>query len=78
MADIPGLPARRGALQLLDAVMRRGETLDQAERAALRRVRSFADRARGLVASSDLDGFTTDRRSNAKLAFGPERSTTGA
>jgi len=28
--DIPGLPARRAALNLIDAVLRRGETLDQA------------------------------------------------
>ena len=41
--DIPGLPARRGALKLLDAVLRRGETLDQAAGAA----------TRGLLTSSD-------------------------
>ncbi len=43
--DIPGLPARRAALAMLDAVLRRGETLDQAEGAALRRVCGEADRA---------------------------------
>lgn len=43
--DIPGLPARRAALNLLDAVLRRGETLDQAAGAALARVRGDADRA---------------------------------
>lgn len=43
--DIPGLPARRAALNLLDAVLRRGETLDQAGAAALARVRGDADRA---------------------------------
>ena len=31
MPQPPGLPARRGALKLLDAVLRRGETLDIAE-----------------------------------------------
>jgi 16S rRNA (cytosine967-C5)-methyltransferase len=40
-----GLPARRAALKLLDAVLRRGETLDQAEAGALRGVQAPADRA---------------------------------
>jgi len=40
-----GLPARRGALKLLDAVLRRGETLEAAESAALRGVAAPADRA---------------------------------
>lgn len=43
--DIPGLPARRAALSMLDAVLRRGETLDQAAHGALRRVRGEADKA---------------------------------
>ena len=43
MADIPGLPARRAALQMLDAVLRRGETLEQAGPGALRRVISGAN-----------------------------------
>jgi 16S rRNA (cytosine967-C5)-methyltransferase len=34
MDDVPGLPARRAALRMLDAVLRRGETLDQAGGAA--------------------------------------------
>ncbi|RJY09800.1 RsmB/NOP family class I SAM-dependent RNA methyltransferase [Aurantiacibacter aquimixticola] len=34
MADIPGMPARRAALKMLDAVLRRGETLEQAGGAA--------------------------------------------
>src|SRR5690606_38751988 len=41
--DIHGLGARRAALKLLDAVLRRGETLDQAMRAA----------TAGLLTSSD-------------------------
>ena len=41
----PGVPARRAALKLLDAVLRRGETLDAAESAAMRGVSGFADRA---------------------------------
>lgn len=43
--DIPGLPARRAALHLIDAVLRRGETLDQAGGAALAKIRGDADRA---------------------------------
>lgn len=45
MADIPGLPARRAALKTIDAVLHRGETMEQAERNALRQIRSPADRA---------------------------------
>jgi 16S rRNA (cytosine967-C5)-methyltransferase len=43
--DVPGLPARRAALKMLDAVLRRGETLDQAAGAALLGIRDDADRA---------------------------------
>ncbi|EJU09963.1 tRNA and rRNA cytosine-C5-methylase [Sphingomonas sp. LH128] len=43
--DIPGLPARRAALNLIDAVLRRGETLDQAGGSALARIKGDADRA---------------------------------
>lgn len=43
--DIPGLPARKAALRLLDAVLRRGETLDQAAHGALQGVRGPADKA---------------------------------
>jgi 16S rRNA (cytosine967-C5)-methyltransferase len=43
--DIPGLPARKAALRLLDAVLRRGETLDQAGSAALSALRSAPDKA---------------------------------
>ena len=45
MNDIPGLPARRAALRMCDAVLRRGETLDQASGAARQAVRDPADRA---------------------------------
>ncbi len=41
----PGLPARRAALRLLDAVLRRGETLDQADSAAMGGIPGLADRA---------------------------------
>jgi 16S rRNA (cytosine967-C5)-methyltransferase len=43
--DIPGLPARKAALRLHDAVLRRGETLDQAAGGALLGIRGDADRA---------------------------------
>ena len=43
--DIPGLPARKAALKLTDAVLRRGETLDQAAHGALQGVRGQADKA---------------------------------
>jgi 16S rRNA (cytosine967-C5)-methyltransferase len=45
MPDTSGLPARRAALKLLDAVLRRGETLENAEGAAMRGVTTPADRA---------------------------------
>ena len=45
MVDIPGLPARAAALRLIDAVLHRGETLDQAAHNALQKVTGFADRA---------------------------------
>src|SRR4051812_20321553 len=45
MPDTSGLPARRAALKLLDAVLRRGETLDNAEGAAMGGVSAPADRA---------------------------------
>lgn len=43
--DPTGLPARRAALRLMDAVLRRGETLDLAEHAALQGIRNPADKA---------------------------------
>lgn len=45
MSDIPGLPARRAALQMIDAVLHRGETLETVERNALRNIRGPADQA---------------------------------
>ncbi len=62
--DIPGLPARRAALRLLDAVLRRGETLDVALHAATQGMGGSSDRAlaRALAAEAlrwlvDLDGL---------------------
>ena len=43
--DPPGLPARRAALRRLDAVLRRGEPLDQAAPNVLRALSSHEDRA---------------------------------
>ena len=51
--DIPGLPARRAALRLLDGVLRRGETLEQNETAALRGLpASDAGLARAIAAET--------------------------
>ncbi len=62
--DIPGLPARKAALRLLDAVLRRGETLEQAGSAALSGLRDGADKnlARALAGEAlrwltDLDAL---------------------
>jgi len=62
--DIPGLAARRAALKMCDAVLRRGETLDQAAGGAMQHLRAPADRAlaRALAAEvlrwlADLDAM---------------------
>lgn len=64
MSDVPGLPARRAALRLLDAVLRRGETIDQAAGPACQGVAKHEDRAlaRALASEAlrwlvDLDGL---------------------
>lgn len=64
MTDIPGLFARRAALTMLDAVLRRGDTLDQAASAATKNLREPPDRAlaRAIAAEvlrwlADLDGL---------------------
>jgi 16S rRNA (cytosine967-C5)-methyltransferase len=58
--DIPGLPARRAALNLIDAVLRRGETMDQAASGALARVRGDADRALARAIASEALRWRTD------------------
>jgi 16S rRNA (cytosine967-C5)-methyltransferase len=58
--DIPGLPARRAALNLIDAVLRRGETLDQAAGAALARVRGEPDRALARAIASEALRWRVD------------------
>ncbi len=58
--DIPGLPARRAALRMLDAVLRRGETLDQAAPGALQGIRGDADRALARAIVSEALRWLTD------------------
>jgi len=58
--DIPGLPARRAALHLIDAVLRRGETIDQAASGALARVRGDADRALARAIASEVLRWRVD------------------
>ncbi len=60
MSDISGLPARRAALQMLDAVLNRGQTLEQAERDALRRVNGPADRALARAIANEALRWLTD------------------
>ena len=51
--EIPGLPARRAALRMLDGVLRRGETLEQNEAAALRGLKAAdAGLARAIAAET--------------------------
>lgn len=58
--DIPGLPARRAALRLLDAVLRRGETLDQAAHNAVQAVRGEADKALARAIAAETLRWLTD------------------
>ncbi|WP_394730027.1 RsmB/NOP family class I SAM-dependent RNA methyltransferase [Altererythrobacter sp. GH1-8] len=53
MAQPLGIHARRGALKLLDAVLRRGETIEQAQGAALKDIRKPADRALALALANE-------------------------
>jgi 16S rRNA (cytosine967-C5)-methyltransferase len=55
-----GIHARRAALQMLDAVLRRGETLEQAEHAALRQVRKPADKGLALAIANEVLRWLTD------------------
>ncbi len=72
MTDIQGLPARRAALQLLDAVMRRGQALENALSAATRGIERSDDRALAHAIASEtlrripdlddlIDGATKQR-----------------
>ena len=60
-ADNPaGLPARRAALKLLDAVLRRGETLDTAQGSALKGVTNGAARALARAIAGEALRWLTD------------------
>lgn len=58
--DIPGLPARKAALRLCDAVLRRGETLDQAAHGALQGIRSAPDKALARALAGEVLRWLTD------------------
>jgi 16S rRNA (cytosine967-C5)-methyltransferase len=60
MNDIAGLPARRAALKMCDAVLRRGETLDQAAGGAMQHLRVFADRALARAIASEVLRWLVD------------------
>ena len=60
MAQPPGIHARRAALKMLDAVLRRGETLEQAAPAALRDVRAPADQALARAIAGEALRWLTD------------------
>ncbi|MEM7779301.1 MAG: RsmB/NOP family class I SAM-dependent RNA methyltransferase [Pseudomonadota bacterium] len=60
MAQPPGIHARRAALKLLDAVLRRGETLEQAAPSALRDVRDAADQALARAIAGESLRWLTD------------------
>jgi len=51
--DVPGIPARRAALRLLDAVLRRGDPLDQAAPPILRGIERGDDRALALAIAQE-------------------------
>ncbi|MFN3990133.1 MAG: RsmB/NOP family class I SAM-dependent RNA methyltransferase [Erythrobacter sp.] len=60
MPQTPGLAVRRAALQMLDAVLRRGETLEQAEGPALERIRKAPDRALARAIAGESLRWLTD------------------
>lgn len=60
MPHTPGLPVRRAALRLLDAVLRRGETLEQAEAGALADIRKAPDRALAKAIAGETLRWLTD------------------
>lgn len=53
MANTPGYPARRAALQMLDAVLNRGETLEQAGASAIRALKQGPDKAQALAIANE-------------------------
>ncbi|QYJ06941.1 RsmB/NOP family class I SAM-dependent RNA methyltransferase [Qipengyuania flava] len=60
MAQPQGIHARRAALRLLDAVLRRGETLDVAFNGATKDVRKFEDKALARAIASEVLRWMVD------------------
>ncbi|MBT47038.1 MAG: SAM-dependent methyltransferase, partial [Citromicrobium sp.] len=60
MAQPQGIHARRAALRLLDAVLRRGETLDIAFNGATKDVRKFEDKALARAIASEVLRWLVD------------------
>ena len=60
MTVTQGLASRRSALRLLDAVLRRGETLEQAETGALRELVNPADRGLARAMAGEVLRWLTD------------------
>ncbi len=60
MVQPPGIHARRAALKMCDAVLRRGETLEQAAPGALRDVRSAPDQALARAIAGEALRWLTD------------------
>jgi 16S rRNA (cytosine967-C5)-methyltransferase len=60
MAEPQGIHARRAALRLLDAVLRRGETLDIAFNGATKDVRKFEDKALARAIASEVLRWMVD------------------
>ncbi|MXP26185.1 methyltransferase domain-containing protein [Altererythrobacter indicus] len=60
MPETPGFPARRAAMRLLDAVLRRGETLDQAMSSSTKGLDHFADRALARAIAGDALRYMVD------------------
>lgn len=58
--DIPGFPARRAALRLMDAVLRRGEALDQAAPTACQGLTRGDDRALALAIAAEALRWLAD------------------
>jgi 16S rRNA (cytosine967-C5)-methyltransferase len=66
--DIPGFPARKGALKLLDAVLNRGETLDLAANGALQGIRSGPDKALARALAGEALRWLIDSATRMPLA----------
>jgi len=60
MAQTQGFPARRAALQMIDAVLNRGETLEQAGANAIRPLKSGSDKALALAIANECLRWLTD------------------